>query len=391
MVVLFFHKKEVLVLTTHKAGFYMNINAILETITHNGIPLLAGIVGIGFLIGFHELGHFLFCKLFNIRTPSFSIGFGPKIFSRQIGDTLFSLSAIPLGGYVEIAGAAEVGQGDQKDAAAMDEQSFAVKPYYQKLLVMLGGIMFNLIFAYCTFIALFSIGMPANTHFFPLNAYPTIGHILPGSAAQKNHLVVGDTIIALNGISIHHDVTQAINGIKQAKANHIIVTVERADELFDIPVTFNEGDRSLGVTFASKTVPPHSFVNALKKGIQATHLFVYQTFLGFKQLLYGRNIKQMAGPIAIIGMMSKSAGFGFTFFLFLLAIISVNLAVLNVIPLPILDGGQILFYTIEAIIQRPIPIKAKEYIHIACWLFFIALTLYLSTQDILRIANSFLK
>lgn len=369
----------------------MNINAILETITHTGIPLLTGIVGIGFLIGFHELGHFLFCKLFNIRTPSFSIGFGPKIFSRQIGDTLFSLSAIPLGGYVEIAGAAEVGQGEQKDATALDEQSFAVKPYYQKLLVMCGGIMFNLMFAYCAFILLFTLGMSESTHFFPLNAHPTIATIMPGSAAEKNNLAVDDALININGNPINNDVVAAINAIKQSETNHIIITIERANEQFDIPLTFNENDRSLGVTFASKTIPAQSFANAIKQGIKATHLFMYQTFLGFKQLIYGRNVKQMAGPIAIIGMMSKSAGFGFTFFMFLLAIISINLAILNLIPIPILDGGQILFYTIEAIIQRPIPVKVKEYIHIACWLFFIALTLYLSTQDVMRIVQNFLK
>src|SRR5579872_2199524 len=92
-------------------------------ISQNICFFVAGLFGVGFIIGFHELGHFLFCKLFNIRTPSFSIGFGPKLISKKIGETEFSLSAIPLGGYVEIAGAAEVGQGEQKDAQATDEHS----------------------------------------------------------------------------------------------------------------------------------------------------------------------------------------------------------------------------------------------------------------------------
>ena len=95
--------------------------------------ILLGFFGMGFLIGFHELGHFLFAKLFNIRVPSFSLGFGPVIINKQIGETDFCLSAIPFGGYVEIAGAAEVGQGEQKEAFATDERSFAAKPFYQKL------------------------------------------------------------------------------------------------------------------------------------------------------------------------------------------------------------------------------------------------------------------
>src|SRR5437762_13928879 len=107
----------------------------LVPIFQNIFFILIGCFGMGFLVGFHEFGHFLFAKLFKIRTPSFSIGFGPKIINKKIGETEFSLSAIPFGGYVEIAGAAEVGQGDQNEAYAKDEGSFAVKPYYQKLLV----------------------------------------------------------------------------------------------------------------------------------------------------------------------------------------------------------------------------------------------------------------
>ena len=110
--------------------------------------IIIGIMGIGFLIGFHEFGHFIFCKIFHIRTPSFSIGMGPRIFKKKIGETEFALSLLPLGGYVEIAGAAEVGQGEQKEAYSTDQNSFASKPYYQKMLVMAGGIVFNLMFAY---------------------------------------------------------------------------------------------------------------------------------------------------------------------------------------------------------------------------------------------------
>lgn len=369
----------------------MSISTLLEFIIHNAIPLFAGVIGIGFLIGFHELGHFLFCKLFNIRTPSFSIGFGPKIFSRQIGDTLFSLSIIPLGGYVEIAGAAEVGQGEQKEAYAVDQGSFATKPYYQKLLVLLGGILFNLFFAYCAFILIFSLGMPDSTHFFPLNAHPTIATIIPESAAQKSGLAINDILVAIDKIPVNNDVMAAIHTIKEAKNDHIVITVQREQEQFDIPLAFNENERSLGVTFAAKAISPQPLVTALTSGIKATHAFIYQTILGFKQLLYGRNIKQMAGPIAIIGMISKSACIGCTFFIFLLAIISINLAILNLIPIPILDGGQILFYTIEAIARRPLPDKVKEYIHITCWILFLGLTIYLSAHDIIRIVQNFIK
>src|SRR5688572_16061618 len=102
---------------------------------------LAALLGISFIIALHEMGHFLFCKLFKVSTPSFSIGFGPRLISKKVGTTDFIISAIPLGGYVEIAGNAEVGQGNQQEAARLDEYSFSVKPWYQKFLIMIGGIL----------------------------------------------------------------------------------------------------------------------------------------------------------------------------------------------------------------------------------------------------------
>ena len=171
-------------------------------LAQNSFLLLLGLIGINFLVGFHELGHFLFCKLFNIRTPTFSIGFGPIFASKKIGDTTFALSAIPLGGYVEIAGAAEVGQGEQKDAHARDKGSFAIKPYCQKLLVLFGGILFNFIFAYSALIFLFLVGLPKTEFLYPRNAKPIIHEIKEDSAAQRAGFAIGDRIISINGQNI---------------------------------------------------------------------------------------------------------------------------------------------------------------------------------------------
>src|SRR5205814_3300033 len=174
----------------------------LTALLQNIIFILIGLLGMGFLIGFHEFGHFLFAKMFKIRTPSFSIGFGPKLVSKKIGDTEFSLSAIPLGGYVEIAGAAEIGQGEQKEALAVDEGSFATKPYYQKLCVMIGGILFNLAFAYITMILLFVTGIPKT----PLIQKPIIAAITQESSAEKYGLAIGDRIVAINDEVINNNI-----------------------------------------------------------------------------------------------------------------------------------------------------------------------------------------
>lgn len=188
---------------------------------------IAGLLGIGFVIGFHEFGHFLFCKLFRVHTPSFSIGFGPKLIHKKIWDTEFSLSAIPLGGYVEIAGAAEVGQGEQKDAFRTDEFSFASKPWYQKFLILFGGILFNASFAYLAFSFLFMIGMPPSMILYPTNAQPVIEMIRPESAATKTDLKVGDTVVALNGNPIGNDAPTLITTLMSMPGQDITLTIER--------------------------------------------------------------------------------------------------------------------------------------------------------------------
>lgn len=359
--------------------------APLMALLQNIFFILIGLLGMGFLIGFHELGHFLFAKAFNIRTPSFSIGFGPKIFSKKLGETEFSLSAIPLGGYVEIAGAAEVGQGEQKDAHATDEGSFATKPYYQKLCVMLGGILFNLAFAYVTFILLFATGIPKT----PLIQKPIIAAIAPASAAEQAGLKLGDRIISINNEKIEDSIQKLHMTLQSLSSPATMITVERDGSILEKNITLGEREyngkqiATLGVEFDIIPTPAQPFTQAIAQGIAMTNHWIKTTAMGFTQLK--KNHGDIAGPIMIIAMTTKAASAGCKILLLLLAIISINLAVLNLIPLPILDGGQILFYTIEAIIQRPLPDKVREYIHIATWLMFIALFLYLSTKDTYRL------
>jgi regulator of sigma E protease len=347
-----------------------------------------GILGIGFLIGFHELGHFLFAKLFNIRTPSFSIGFGPRLLSRTIGDTNFSLSAIPLGGYVELAGSAEIGQGEQKEAYATDERSFIVKPYYQKLLVMSGGIVFNLAFGYIAFFLLFLTGIPKSPYLYPLNASTTIESIKQDSVAQKAGLQEQDRIIALNNIDYTDN---PLGFLKAALSSHapVTVSIERDGTVQDVTLTIEphaeqKGIHSLGIQFVEK-LPQLSVWHAFQRSVYVTNLFIIGTLKGFKNIFWKRDVRNMAGPITIIAETIKGAGQGFKTVLIFLAIISINLAILNLIPVPILDGGQILFYTIEAIVGRSLPATVREYIFIASWLLFLALFVYLSYQDILKL------
>lgn len=374
----------------------------------NILFILPAIIGVGFLIGFHELGHFLFCKLFNIHTPSFSIGFGPKLISKRIGSTEFSLSAIPLGGYVEIAGAAEVGQGEQEHAQSTDEQSFARKPYYQKMLVMFGGIMFNLIFSYAALIMLCGLGLPDTTLLYPYNATPTIAKIEENSPAAHAGLRVGDSItgirindaiIEING-QTHGDTLALIKAIQASPGKEVTLRYNRQDTPTiseDMTLTLGNMERmgqsvgTLGVVYQMAATPGVSFAAAISQGIALTNAYIKNTIGAFSYLFKSRDTSGMGGPVRIIQETASGASKGFKIFLLFLAIISVNLAIMNLIPLPILDGGQILFYTIEAVIRRPIPLQIREYIHIASWIGILLLTLFLTFKDIAAVITPHIK
>ncbi len=375
----------------------MNVCASFIHCIERLLYLGAALFGIGFLIGFHELGHFLFCKIFGIKTPSFSIGFGPKIFSRKIGDTEFILSAIPLGGFVEIAGAAEVGQGEQHYAESTALDSFAVKPYYQKFLVMMGGIMCNLLFAYTVFIGLSFFGIPKTPLLYPTNGKTTITHVEPNSAAAQAQLERGDIIRSINHIDVLHNTPYAIQIVQSLPTQTVPLLIERNNEVKEVMVTIDAKPigtettiGSLGVSFEIAEIPGSSFIESLKRGITLTNRWIAETIKGFISIFKRAELKGAGGPVAIIVMLTKGVTSSIKIFLILLAIISINLAILNLIPLPILDGGQLLFYTIEAILGRPLPLKIREYVHITSWIFVLGLMVYLSVYDVARIAHPYI-
>ena len=347
---------------------------------------LIGVLGIGFLIGFHELGHFLFAKLFNIRTPSFSIGFGPSLISKKIGDTNFSLSAIPLGGYVQLAH-----DDDDLKKSKYSSHTFTSRPYWQKLLVMLGGIAFNLLFAYVAFILLFAIGIPNSRYMVPLNSTSKIENVVSNSAAANAGLVKGDVIESIDKTAINHNISNLLKILRSHPDQTVTLGIKRSDKIIDIPVTLQStnylGKKTgiLGVEFGSRPLPPVSFFEAIKKGISATNSWVKRTIGNYVHLFSSASLNGAQGPLAIISQTGKEGGQGIKQLLIFLAIISINLAVLNLIPLPILDGGQILLYSIEALIGRSIPTNIRELIQIGCWFLILGVLIYASYNDVLRI------
>jgi len=310
--------------------------------------------------------------------------------SKKIGETEFSLSAIPVGGYVEIAGMAEVGQGEQKEALRQDKYSFASKPYYQKLLIMSGGIIFNVLFTYIVFSLLFAFGLPKTGILYPINAQPIIESIAEGSAAEKAGLKAGDHILKINDVTINENTEHLIKEIQDHPDQTVTLLIERDNQQQTIPVLLTKKEESkepigsLGVMFI-RGLPGYPLCSSIKKGFQLTNRFICGIFYAFKHIFATRDVSALAGPLSIIAMTAEGVAQGFKIFLLLLAIISINLAILNILPIPIFDGGQILLYTIEAIMGRSLPLRLREGIHIVSWILVMLLILYMTGKDLIRL------
>jgi len=377
---------------------------VLIKFAHQIFTIGLGVLGLGFITAFHEFGHFIFCKLFRVHTPSFSIGFGPRLFQKKIGGTVFAISAIPMGGYVEIAGAQEVGQGDQKEAFRGDEYSFNQKPYYQKMIILGGGIFFNLIFAYAVLTLLFAFGTGKTPMLYPYNATAVIEKVIPESPAALAGIQPGDSLKQIvgsdsNQLGIHsHElstgsmVTESFfRKIADSDTKEITLLVQRPGQEEPISSTIQlncagKGPR-VGLVFEQAEQPKRSLLNAARASIELVNIWIGGTFKSIATMFKQKTTCGLSGPISIISETAKGAGHSAGTFFIILCFISVGLAIINLLPLPIFDGGQALFFTIEAITGRSLD-KARLYIHYASWILVIGLMLYLSYKDILRILFS---
>lgn len=351
------------------------LSIILSKLMYVGI----GITGVGFLIGFHELGHYIFCKIFNIETPNFSIGFGPVLLSKKIGETVFSLSAIPLGGYVEIAGSIAEEHQPSAEETVTNKRLFSNKPFYQQLMVMVGGIGFNLAFAYIVLIVLAYVGLPNTPLLTPHNSLPVISQFSEISAGRDAGLMINDTILSINETPINGNVATLIKEISNKPDQTVAIMIARGEETVTLPVKIGSNNAnlgSLGVSFSTIEKPGIPLKEAISYGITLANEYIINTVYAFKNIITKKKADNMAGPLMIIHLVGTGATKGFKTFLIFLAIISINLAILNLIPLPIFDGGQILFYGMEALL------KIKRQIHLISWVMILILALYLSFKDI---------
>jgi regulator of sigma E protease len=324
------------------------------------MSILYAIVALGALIFFHELGHFLLAKSFGVGVEKFSLGFGPKLFGKQIGETEYLLSALPLGGYVKM-----VGEGDDAEISEEDrKRSFADKPPLQRIAIVAAGPVFNLIFAYILFVIIYLMGVPAVT--------TKVGEVMAGKPAARAGVLAGDTITAVNGkpVSRWEDFAKTI---AQGKLVPLEIEVKRGTQTLKLTMTpesrtaknllgENVTQPVIGVAAAGDSVIDHFPPGeAIYRGGAQCWNVIKLTALSFVKLIERAiPLDNIGGPIMIVKMAGQQAAAGGVNFLAFVALLSVNLGVLNLLPVPILDGGHLAFFLIELVIGRPVNKKTRE-------------------------------
>ncbi len=344
------------------------------------------VVVLGVLIFFHELGHFLVARLCGVGVEKFSLGFGPKLFGKKIGRTDYIVSAMPLGGYVKM-----VGETPGADINPVDiPVSFTHKHVFKRILIVAAGPFFNFLLAVIIFFGIFQI-------YGSFILKPVIGDVTEGSPAQQAGLQKDDQVLEINGLAIKswEEMAGIITG---SKGKSLALTVRRGESTFAAKVIpkqisakniFGEeikryviGIKSSGDTFVRDLNP----IQALSESIIQTWKISKLVVISIVKILQGTiSVKNIGGPIMIAEMAGQQAREGVVNFIFFIALLSVNLGVLNILPIPVLDGGHLIFFFIEAATGHPVSIKVREIAQQAGILILILLMIFVFYNDIARI------
>ena len=346
------------------------------------------------LMALHEFGHFVIAKKCGVKVEEFGIGYPPRIIGKKIGQTLYSLNLLPFGAFVKIYG---------EEGGIESAQSFSEKPIWQRASIVIGGvvsfwlisaILLSIVFGIGTFQAISDDEQVANPKV-------QIVAIASGSPAEKAGIRLGDTIKEFS-ITVPAQQFQ-INKVKEIqeltekyKGKEIVLTIERGREIFEaslVPrISPPEGEGAMGVGLTRIAEKSYPWYQAPIKGIEATLKMTGAIVEGLAQvfgnLIQGKGLPagaQLMGPIGIGSLMTQFAKLGVNYYLQFIAMISIYLAIFNILPIPALDGGKLLFLAIEKVRRKPVSPKIEQHLTGAFFTILVALMIWVTIKDIIRL------
>lgn len=348
--------------------------------------VFAFLVVLGILIFFHEFGHFLVARLFGVGVEKFSLGFGPRLVGKKIGITDYRLSLVPLGGYVKMVGE----EPDEELDAALVPLSFTHKNVLKRFLIVFAGPFFNILLAVLIFFVIsWATGI--------LILKPSVGSVKEGSPAFQAGFKKGDLITAIDGAPVKTWEEMA-ERIARSQGRPLEIHVARPEGTIVLPVTpelitaknllgedirrYVIGIGTAGDTYSKKL----TLVESVTESFRQTYAIVELMVVIVAKLLTGDiSIDTVGGPIMIAQMAGDQAKAGVSSLFQFIAVISVNLAVINLLPIPVLDGGHLLFFLIEAVKGRPVNLKVREIAQQVGMVILIMLMVLVFYNDIIRL------
>ena len=363
------------------------------------MSILLFIIILAILILVHEFGHFIVAKKFGIRVDEFGIGFPPKLYGKKFGETEYTINALPLGGFVKIFGE----NPDEENTNGPDRaRSFVHKPKYIQAMVLVAGVFFNLLLAWFLISAGFMIGLPTSSEsVLPgqtiVESTLVVTEVLKDSPAEKAGVISGDKVLRLS--SDGNELTKVTPGVFQEfvaehSTQEIQMHLSRKGEEKTIAVIPTqgvlEGKPAVGIAMDMIGVVRLPWYSALVEGGKLTMKYTAETFQGLYTLLrdaiLGKaDMSAVSGPVGIVSMVGNANNLGLVYLLGLTALISINLAVVNVLPIPALDGGRLFFLLIEIIKGSPIKPKIANMAHAVGFVALILLIIVITFHDVMKL------
>jgi len=375
------------------------------------VTILLFIVLLAVLILVHEAGHFFAARRFGMRVEEFGIGFPPRLWAKKKGETIWSINAIPLGGFVRIAGedgestpsaagevieeetvAVAVARGDGEEEVVVEREQFFLtnqkssgsffsdKPIWQRTIVLCAGVFMNFVLGWLLFSIVFAFGVSSN--------FLIVSGVSEGSPAQTAGIVDGDFIQNFS------DTQTFVDFVNEHRGQEITLSIEHEGVAQSISVTPRsqspQGEGALGVGVIESGVERAPIGRAIWDGLVHTaQVFSFIFVMLFRLIVDifggGHLIQSVSGPVGIFQATGRFAGLGFMYFLNFAALISVNLAALNIFPFPALDGGRIMFLLIERIKGSAVSVKTQQIVNAAGFFLLIAFVIYVTVQDVGRL------